>query len=234
MARVLVIIPAYNEEETIAQTVTALMRATPYDYIVVNDGSTDRTREILVQNGFNFLDLPVNLGIGGAMQTGYKYALMYGYDYAIQLDADGQHDPADLDKLVREIQTGEWDLVIGSRFVQPTGYRGSRLRRIGISYFSFILRLLTGKRIADPTSGYRIVNRRVIEEFARHYPTDYPEVEVIVSLARKGYRIKEVPVNMKARQGGASSITPIKSVYYMIKVTLFCMIRRLFREEAAT
>ncbi|MCG0313514.1 MAG: glycosyltransferase family 2 protein, partial [Calditerricola sp.] len=139
MARVLVIIPAYNEEETIAQTVTALMRATPYDYIVVNDGSTDRTREILVQNGFNFLDLPVNLGIGGAMQTGYKYALMHGYDYAIQLDADGQHDPADLDKLVREIQTGEWDLVIGSRFVQPTGYRGSRLRRIGISYFSFIL-----------------------------------------------------------------------------------------------
>lgn len=234
MARVLVIIPAYNEEETIAQTVTALMRATPYDYIVVNDGSTDRTREILVQNGFNFLDLPVNLGIGGAMQTGYKYALMHGYDYAIQLDADGQHDPADLDKLVREIQTGEWDLVIGSRFVQPTGYRGSRLRRIGISYFSFILRLLTGERIADPTSGYRIVNRRVIEEFARHYPTDYPEVEVIVSLARKGYRIKEVPVNMKARQGGASSITPIKSVYYMIKVTLFCMIRRLFREEAAT
>ncbi|GAB6934584.1 glycosyltransferase family 2 protein [Calditerricola yamamurae] len=234
MARVLVIIPAYNEEETIAQTVTALMRATPYDYIVVNDGSTDRTREILVQNGFNFLDLPVNLGIGGAMQTGYKYALMHGYDYAIQLDADGQHDPADLDKLVREIQTGKWDLVIGSRFVQPTGYRGSRLRRIGISYFSFILRLLTGERIADPTSGYRIVNRRVIEEFARHYPTDYPEVEVIVSLARKGYRIKEIPVNMKARQGGASSITPIKSVYYMIKVTLFCMIRRLFREEAAT
>ncbi|AGT33492.1 glycosyltransferase family 2 protein [Geobacillus stearothermophilus] len=226
--KVLVIIPAYNEEATIRHTVLRLQRTCPYDYLVINDGSTDRTGEILDQCGFRHLDLPVNLGIGGAMQTGYRYALEHGYDYAIQLDADGQHDPDDLETLVAEIAASDYDMVIGSRFVEKTGYKGSRLRRLGILYFCFLLYLACGVKITDPTSGYRIVNRRIIREFARDYPVDYPEVEVIARLAKKGYRIKETKVEMNARQGGRSSITPLKSLYYMTKVTFTSLIRAMF------
>ncbi|ABO68427.1 MULTISPECIES: glycosyltransferase family 2 protein [Geobacillus] len=226
--KILVIIPAYNEEATIQNTVLNLQRICPYDYIVINDGSTDRTGDILDQSGFHHLDLPVNLGIGGAMQTGYRYALEHGYDYAIQLDADGQHDPNDLETLVREMITSGYDMVIGSRFVEKTNYKGSRCRRLGILYFCYLLYLACGVKITDPTSGYRIVNRRVIREFAREYPIDYPEVEVIARLAKKGYKIKEVKVEMNARQGGRSSITPFKSLYYMTKVTFTSLIRAIF------
>jgi glycosyltransferase involved in cell wall biosynthesis len=227
-SNVLIIIPAYNEQETIYNTVTALKETTDFDYVVVNDGSKDRTSQILKENGFNHLDLPMNLGIGGAMQTGYKYALRQGYEYAIQLDADGQHDPRDLNNLVREIKQDRYDMVIGSRFVEKSGYKGSRMRRFGIFYFYMLIRLFTGLKVTDPTSGYRVVNRKVIGEFAHHYPIDYPEVEVIFSLARKKYRIKEIKVEMKDRQGGSSSITSLKSIYYMAKVTLFSLIRRAF------
>ncbi|WP_047150553.1 glycosyltransferase family 2 protein [Aneurinibacillus tyrosinisolvens] len=227
-SNVLIIIPAYNEQETIYNTVTALKKTTDFDYVVVNDGSKDRTSQILKENGFNHLDLPMNLGIGGAMQTGYKYALRQGYEYAIQLDADGQHDPRDLNNLVREIKQDRYDMVIGSRFVEKSGYKGSRMRRFGIFYFYMLIRLFTGLKVTDPTSGYRVVNRKVIGEFAHHYPIDYPEVEVIFSLARKKYRIKEIKVEMKDRQGGSSSITSLKSIYYMAKVTLFSLIRRAF------
>jgi glycosyltransferase involved in cell wall biosynthesis len=195
---------------------------------VVNDGSDDGTRRLLEENGYRFLHLPLNLGIGGAMHTGYLYAQRQGYRYALQLDADGQHDPADLDRLVAEIRRGDSDMVIGSRFVRDSGYSGSRARRFGIWYFGWLIRLLTGLKVADPTSGYRVVNRPVIQEFVQDYPTDYPEVEVLVSLARKGYRVKEVPVHMHERQGGSSSITPLRSLYYMAKVTLFLVIRRFF------
>lgn len=228
MADVLVIIPAFNEEETIASTLRSLEEVASYDYLVVNDGSDDATREVLEHNGYHFLDLPINLGIGGAMHTGYVYAWRHGYRYALQLDADGQHDPCDLERLVAEIRAGEYDMVIGSRFVQETDYSGSWARRLGIFYFQHLIRLLTGMRVADPTSGYRVVNARVIEEFVRDYPNDYPEVEVLISLARRGYRVKELPVQMRDRQGGSSSITPLKSLYYMAKVTLFLVIRRFF------
>lgn len=228
MSKVLIIIPAYNEEDSIYNTVDKLTRTCKYDYVVINDGSTDRTREILEENNFNYIDLPVNLGIGGAMQTGYKYALRNDYEYAIQLDADGQHDPEDLENLVNEIKQSNYDMVIGSRFVEKTNYKGSFMRRIGILYFYYLLLFISRIRVTDPTSGYRIVNKRVIEEFAKYYPVDYPEVEVIVKLTQKKYRIKEIKVEMKNRQGGKSSITPLKSLYYMTKVTFISLIRSVF------
>jgi glycosyltransferase involved in cell wall biosynthesis len=227
-SNVLVIIPAYNEEDSICQTINRLINTSTFDYIVINDGSLDNTKDILASNQFHHLNLPANMGIGGAMQTGYKYALEKGYAYAIQLDADGQHDPEDLKNLYEEIQKNEFDMVIGSRFVEETGYRGSHFRRFGIYYFYMMLRILAGLKITDPTSGYRIVNRKVIKEFSNSYPIDYPEVEVLVQLAQKKYKIKEIKVEMKARQGGKSSITPLKSAYYMAKVTIFSIIRSVF------
>jgi glycosyltransferase involved in cell wall biosynthesis len=227
-SNVLVIIPAYNEEDSISQTINRLINTSTFDYIVINDGSLDNTKDILASNQFHHLNLPTNMGIGGAMQTGYKYALEKGYAYAIQLDADGQHDPEDLKNLYEEIQKNEFDMVIGSRFVEETGYRGSHFRRFGIYYFYMMLRILAGLKITDPTSGYRIVNRKVIKEFSHSYPIDYPEVEVLVQLSQKKYKIKEIKVEMKARQGGKSSITPLKSAYYMAKVTFFSIIRSVF------
>ena len=222
---ILIIIPAYNEEDAIVQTVRSLLTLGSYDYLIVNDGSTDRTKHILQENHYNHVTLPANLGIGGAMQTGYKYAERHGYDYAIQLDADGQHNPQDLKKLVHAIQTTDANMVIGSRFVEKTAYKGSSSRRAGIYYFYSMIRLISGVKISDPTSGYRIVDREVIRYFAHEYPVDYPEVEVIVKLARKKMKIIEVPVEMSSRQGGVSSITPLKSIYYMFKVTFFSVIR---------
>lgn len=227
-SKVLIIIPAYNEEDSIEKTVESVIQNSSYDYIVINDGSKDRTPQILNECQFNCLHLPVNMGIGASMQTGYKYAYRHHYDYAIQLDADGQHDPKDLDKLVAEIKKSQYDLVIGSRFVEKSSYKGSVSRRIGIYYFYLLIRLLTGNKITDPTSGYRIVNRKIIKEFSQYYPIDYPEVEILVSMARKKYRIKEISVEMKNRQGGVSSINFMRSVYYMLKVTLFSIIRRSF------
>ncbi|MYL49393.1 glycosyltransferase [Halobacillus litoralis] len=226
--KVLIIIPAYNEEDSIYDTVQSVKASTDYDYIVINDGSKDRTPYILEENGIHHLTLPNNLGIGGAMQTGYKYALRNGYDYAIQLDADGQHNPVDLRNLIDEIENTGYDMIIGSRFVERSGYRGSITRRIGIYYFYAMLKLLTRIRITDPTSGYRVANRKVIQEFANHYPIDYPEVEVLVHLTKKKFKIKEIKVEMNNRQGGQSSITPIKSIYYMTKVTYFSLIRSIF------
>ncbi|RDY71728.1 MULTISPECIES: glycosyltransferase family 2 protein [Halobacillus] len=226
--KVLIIIPAYNEEDSIYDTVQSVKASTNYDYIVINDGSKDRTPYILEENGIHHLTLPNNLGIGGAMQTGYKYALRNGYDYAIQLDADGQHNPVDLRNLIDEIENTGYDMIIGSRFVERSGYKGSVTRRIGIYYFYAMLKLLARIRITDPTSGYRVANRRVIAEFANHYPIDYPEVEVLVHLTKKNFKIKEIKVEMNNRQGGQSSITPVKSIYYMTKVTYFSLIRSIF------
>ncbi|SFJ00324.1 hypothetical protein SAMN02799624_02945 [Paenibacillus sp. UNC496MF] len=225
---ILVIIPAYNEEASLARTVHELKRHTPYDFVVIDDGSKDRTPDIIRQEGFPSLRHAVNLGIGGSMQSGYKYARRGGYDYAIQLDADGQHRPEDIAKLVREITEGGWDMVIGSRFVEKSGYKGSLSRRAGIFYFHQLIRLLTGIPVHDPTSGFRIVGRAAIEQFARSYPTDYPEVEVLVSLAKRGCKIKEISVEMRGRQGGRSSINWSKSIYYMLKVTMFSLIRKSF------
>lgn len=224
----LIIIPAYNEQEAILQTVNKLMHNDNFDYIVINDGSTDNTDQILKKNNIKHVTLPFNLGIGGAMQTGYIYALINNYDYAIQLDADGQHKPEELEILIQEMKTSKVDMVIGSRFVEKSNYKGSLIRRIGIYYFYYMLLIIARIKINDPTSGYRIVNKNIIKEFAQSYPVDYPEVEVLVQLARKNYQIKEVKVEMNARQGGTSSITPIKSIYYMLKVTYFSIIQSVF------
>ena len=223
--RKLIIIPAYNEEENIERTVMAIQeKAKDFDYIIVNDCSTDSTKTICENNGYNIINLPVNLGIGGAVQTGYKYGYRNGYDLAVQVDGDGQHDPAFLKEMVSFMEMNKCDMVIGSRFIKKEGFQSSGTRRIGIKYFTFLIKLLTGATITDPTSGLRLINKDVMKLFASDYPKDYPEPESVVSILRKKKRVKEIPVIMRNREGGVSSISVKKSVYYMIKVTLAILI----------
>lgn len=221
MLRKLIIIPAYNEEEAILHTVSAIQKDVPeFDYVVINDCSTDRTGELLDDNQINHIDLPLNLGIGGAVQTGYQYAYHKGYDIAVQIDGDGQHVPKYLNEMAETLIHTDADMVIGSRFIQKDGFQSSHLRRLGIAFFSGLIRICTGERITDPTSGQRMIAKRIIGEFAENYPKDYPEPETVVSILRKGYKIKEIPVIMHEREGGKSSIGFIDSCYYMLKVTL--------------
>lgn len=224
----LVIIPAYNESENIKNTVQTLMEKAPqFDYVVVNDHSKDDTLKILQENHINYINLPTNLGIGGAVQTGYQYAYENGYDMAVQVDGDGQHDPAYLNQLVETMQKEDADMVIGSRFINKEGFQSSFARRVGINYFSHLIKQLTGKTITDPTSGFRLANRRVIALFAQDYPRDYPEPESIVALLKRGLKVVEAPVVMKERQGGQSSIRLQNSIYYMIKVTIAILIENM-------
>ncbi|MGN0407101.1 MAG: glycosyltransferase family 2 protein [Bacteroides sp.] len=224
----LIIIPAYNEAESIEATVRGIQaKMSGFDYVVINDCSTDKTREICEKNGFNVVNLSVNLGIGGAVQTGYIYARDNGYEIAVQMDGDGQHDVEFVQEMASHLENNGLDLVIGSRFINKEGFQSSRLRRIGISYFKGLIRLCTGKTITDPTSGYRMAGRRVIEMFADDYPKDYPEPETAVKILRAGLKVEEIPVVMRERQGGVSSISMGKSIYYMIKVTLAILIERL-------
>lgn len=231
--KVLVIIPAFNEEESIESTVKELRETAPdFDYIVVNDCSDDETRNILKDKGINHLDLAVNLGIGGGVQTGYKYALRNGYDIAVQMDGDGQHDPAYLMEIVEPVISGEADLCIGSRFVDRKGFQSSFLRRFGIKFLSFIIRLVSGVKITDATSGFRACNKQLIEHYTKHYAQDYPEPEAIVSAALRGFKVKDKAVEMRDRQGGRSSINALKSVYYMLKVSIaILMYRFMIREK---
>ena len=226
----LIIIPAYNEEANIVKTVESIERdAVGFDYIVINDCSTDRTKEICEEHGFHYVDLPINLGIGGAVQTGYKYAWENGYDMAVQVDGDGQHDPEFLELMAEYLETHQVDMVIGSRFIEKQGFQSSGMRRVGIRFFSGLIRLMTGKTITDPTSGLRMAGRNVIELFSKDYPRDYPEPESVVAILRKGLKVAEVPVIMLEREGGVSSISMKKSVYYMVKVTLAILIERIRR-----
>ena len=226
----LIIIPAYNEEANIVKTVESIERdAVGFDYIVINDCSTDRTKEICEEHGFHYVDLPINLGIGGAVQTGYKYAWENGYDMAVQVDGDGQHDPEFLELMAEYLETHQVDMVIGSRFIEKQGFQSSGMRRVGIRFFSGLIRLMTGKTITDPTSGLRMAGRNVIELFSKDYPRDYPEPESVVAILRKGLKVEEVPVIMREREGGVSSISMKKSVYYMVKVTLAILIERIRR-----
>lgn len=221
----LIIIPAYNESANIEATVKNIISAVPdFDYIVINDHSTDNTVDILKKNHFNYVNLPVNLGIGGAVQTGYKYALEYGYDAAVQVDADGQHDVSYLKNLVAKMEQEHADMVIGSRFISKEGFQSTFMRRVGINYFTKMIKSLTGHVITDPTSGFRLANHKVIEFFSKDYPRDYPEPESIVYLLKRNMKIVEEPVMMKERQGGVSSIRMSSSVYYMVKVTLAILI----------
>lgn len=224
----LIIIPAYNESENIEKVINNLTENHPqYDYVIVNDGSTDNTKEICRRNDYQVLTLPVNMGIGGAVQTGYRYARENNYDAAVQIDGDGQHDVAYLDGMLKLMEDGQADVVIGSRFMEKEGFQSSHVRRIGIRFLSILGWILTGVRVKDVTSGYRLVNRKFIRIFAEDYPADYPEPEALVIAAVYGGKIREYPVVMRQREGGTSSITPLKSVYYMIKVTLAMLIRRL-------
>lgn len=226
--KVLIIIPAYNESENIKQVIKHLVDEAPqYDYLIVNDGSTDNTLSICEEQHYQYLNLPINLGIGGAVQAGYVYAYKNDYDIAVQMDGDGQHDIAYLENMLAPILSEEADVVIGSRFIKKEGFQSSQTRRIGIGILSFLIRITTGRKIIDVTSGYRAVNRKFIKIYARDYPTDYPEPEAIVTAVMHRGKVVEVPVQMKAREGGKSSITFRKSIYYMIKVTLAILVCRL-------
>lgn len=228
----LVIIPAYNEANNILDVVNTLHRYAPnYDYIVINDCSTDSTSKVLCDNNLPHIDLCSNLGIGGAVQTGYKYALKNGYDVAIQLDGDGQHDPCDIDKLVKPIELDEADVVIGSRFINKDGFQSSRVRRCGIVFLCVLVKAISGVKVTDVTSGYRAVNRKMIKEYASNYPQDYPEPEAIIMATTLGASVIEKPVSMKERQSGVSSINIRRAVYYMIKVSLSVMLAALRRRN---
>lgn len=230
----LVIIPAYNESENIVNTVKEIKeKASDFDYVVINDCSSDKTLEILESNHLNYINLPVNLGIGGAVQTGYKYALEHEYDMAVQVDGDGQHDPAYLHSLEETLIKENADMVIGSRFIKNEGFQSTFARRMGIVYFTKMIKSLTGTTITDPTSGFRLVNKDVIALFSNDYPRDYPEPESIVALLKRKKKVIEVPVQMKERQGGVSSIRLWNSVYYMIKVSIAILVEcsRTYKEN---
>ena len=210
----LIIIPAYNEAENIVKTVEAIKeKAKGFDYIIINDCSTDRTKNICEENGYNVINLPINLGIGGAVQTGYKYAYNHDYDIAVQVDGDGQHDPLFLGVMAQYLEEHSADMVIGSRFIEKKGFQSSRARRIGIVFFTKLIKIMTGATITDPTSGLRMVGRNVIELFSNDYPRDYPEPESVVAILRRHMKVIEIPVVMKEREGGVSSISLKKSVY---------------------
>ncbi len=221
LIKILVIIPAYNEEESVGKVIDRVKTQLPEaDILVVNDGSMDRTSEKAKESGAVVLDLPFNLGIGGAMQAGYKYALEKDFDIAIQVDGDGQHDPKEIPKLLKMLEEKNVDMVIGSRFIGDSEFKSSVMRRVGISILSRMIYLITGQKITDSTSGFRAVSRKAIKLFAMDYPQDYPEPESLVLLHKAGLKIGEVPVNMNQRLAGESSITKVRSVYYMVKVLL--------------
>jgi len=226
--KILVIIPAYNEERSLGSVIDEVKEALPRaDIVVVNDGSTDETAKVALAKNVFLVNHDVNLGIGSTVQTGYKLAKIRGYDIAIQVDGDGQHSPDDLRHLVAPILLDETDLVIGSRFLGESIFVSSFPRRLGICLFSLLTFLLTGKPITDPTSGFRAVNKRVIDFFAQTYPSDYPEPEVLVTLYKNSFRWFEIPVTMQARTAGVSSISLKRAIYYMVKVPFAMLIESI-------
>lgn len=226
--KVLIIIPAYNEAENIKKVVNNIIENYPqYDYVIINDGSKDDTEKICIQNHYNLLSLPLNLGIGGAVQTGYRYALKENYDIAVQMDGDGQHDIVYVEKLIDPIIKGETDISIGSRFIDKEGFQSTSTRRAGITFLSILIQCLCWVKVKDVTSGFRAVNKKFIDIYSKDYSNDYPEPEAVISAVMYGGRITEIPVVMKERQGGESSIRFWNSIYYMVKVTLAIVIRRI-------
>lgn len=231
MEKILFVIPAYNEEENILNTCNSILNhnkkyKTNYDIIVINDGSTDNTESICLKNNIPYISLVYNLGIGGAVQTGYKYAFKNDYDIVIQFDGDGQHDISYAKNIIEPILNREADMVIGSRFIDKnsSSFKSSKIRRCGITIISFFIKILTKKKIYDTTSGFRAINKKLIKEFASNYPVEYPEPVSIVKIIKKGYRIKEIAVNMKERKNGVSSIKTWKNIYYMFNVILSILI----------
>jgi glycosyltransferase involved in cell wall biosynthesis len=229
--RRIAIVPAYNEEQNIGRVVGELRAFDPgLEIVVVSDGSTDRTAENAEAAGARVLRLPYNLGIGGAVQTGFKYAWKRGYELAVRCDGDGQHVPGELPKVIRPVVAGEADIVVGSRFVSGDGYRSSASRRLGIRLLATVVSAIARQRVTDTTSGFQALNRRALELFAADYPHDYPEVEGMVMTIKHRLRLVEVPVQMRERRHGRSSITAFRSVYYMAKV-LTALFVGLFRRD---
>jgi glycosyltransferase involved in cell wall biosynthesis len=221
----LVIIPCYNEEMAIGKLLTemkvlSLPPNIDFDVLVVNDCSKDKTSARANEFGALVIDLPINLGIGGAMQTGFIYAQQNNYDFAVQMDGDGQHPPSELIKLINQFTSFQSNIVIGSRFVLKQGFQSSALRRFGITYFHYLTYMFTGKSIYDITSGFRLFDKKTIQIIAKKYPDDYPEPESLIILSRAGLTFIEVPVIMRERQGGKSSIRNFSQLYYMAKVTI--------------
>lgn len=236
MKKILLIIPAYNEEECILKTYQNIVdynkkNGTNYDVIVINDCSTDKTYSICKENNIPVISLIHNLGIGGAVQTGYKYAYDNNYDIALQYDGDGQHDVSYVNKIILPIINDEADFVIGSRFVDKTSsdFQSSFARRVGIRIISFAIKMVTKHKLYDVTSGFRAANKKVIELFAKEYPVDYPEPITNTELLKKKIKISEVAVSMNEREGGVSSIRSWKNIYYMVNVVLSVIVIGLRR-----
>ncbi len=228
--KVLIIVPCYNEEDNIEKVIDNIITNFPqYDYLVVNDCSTDRTQEICQKNNYHYVSLSTNLGIGGGVQTGYIYAKENDYDITVQIDGDGQHDPAYIEDMIGELLHQNADMVVGSRFIQNEGFQTSGSRRAGIKIINGLIKICTGVKITDSTSGFRVCSKRMTAFFAENYAQDYPEPEAIVSAALHGYKVIEAPVVMKEREGGTSSINLGRSVYYMIKVTFAILLQKLSR-----
>lgn len=226
--KTLIIIPAYNEESNIRNVIENIRNTCPkYDHLVVNDASKDEMLQVLINEEYNYIDLPVNLGIGGAVQSGYMYAWEKGYEIAVQMDGDGQHDPKYLEGAIKIIEDDQADIVIGSRFIDKQGFQTSVMRRTGIKFLSALINLVCGVKVKDATSGYRIVNRKYISVYSKNYAQDYPEPEAIITAKMNGAKIKEIPVVMKERLEGESSISALDGVIYMIKVSLSIIFFRL-------
>ena len=226
------VVPAFNEEQNVGRVIDEIRAVDgTIDIVVVDDGSFDGTADVARARGVTVLRLPFNLGIGGAVQTGFRYAFEHGYDLAVRLDGDGQHDPGQLERIIAPVLGGEADIAVGSRFAAVgDGYRSSRSRRVGIRLLAWVVSRIVGRRVTDTTSGFQALNRRAIELFARDYPHDYPEVEATIMVSRHRLRSVEVPVAMRERGGGRSSITTLRSVYYMVKVLLAIFVG-LFRRN---
>jgi hypothetical protein len=234
------IVPALNEELTIPRVIEELHAFDPgMDIVVIDDGSVDRTAAVAAAKGARVLRLPFNLGIGGAVQTGFRYAFEHDYDIAVRVDGDGQHDPSQLPRVLEPVLRGEADIVVGSRFAGDVdGYRSSRTRRVGIRLLAWVVSRIVGRRVTDTTSGFQALDRKAIALFARDYPHDYPEVEATIMVFRHRLRLHEVPVSMRERGGGRSSITALRSVYYVVKVLLAIFVglfrRNVVPQEDAT
>jgi glycosyltransferase involved in cell wall biosynthesis len=231
MMKILLVIPAYNESENLPKLIDKIRsEASGCDILIINDCSTDDTESIANDRNCRIISLPINLGIGGAVQTGFKYAREHDFDVVIQLDGDGQHNPEYLPEMIRKIQDG-FNVCIGSRFIDNKGYQSTNIRRIGIKFFRLLLKVLTGHSFTDPTSGFRAFDKQAIEYFSAFYPADYAEPESIIMLIKQKMTIAEIPVIMNERECGRSSIRTVDSFHYAIKVTLAICIASLTKRR---